>query len=373
MSVRQDAVRRVSQLRPLTLDEIADLPPVEWLIEGHLPQDGLGVIYGEPRIGKTFIALDWALSLASGTEWLGNRIHCGEVVYIYAEGVRGLKQRCDAWLAERGIDGFPENFRAIPCPVNMLDGTDRSYLVTAINEAGVRPCLIVIDTLARCFGTGDENQTKDMTTFVAGCDDLRVEHFPGATVLVVHHTGKNTDRGARGSIALTDAADVEFLVKKSTGETISLRNTKQKDGALLPDLRLRRVEVRGSCVIRRATAAQDTKANEPEVKPGKGENTEQEVFFSLLPYGADGATYSQWLDASGKSKRTFKRHRKSLVDARRVEQRGGRYFCTVRIGDPWLNTTGEHGELVDPSEGHCEHVAGGLGSEGSLGSLTLSQ
>ena len=81
--------RKESRFRPLTLKEMADLPPPEWLIEGLVPQDGLVVLYGEPRAGKSFVALDWGLSVATGVPWLGHEVRSGEVVYIYAEGTRG--------------------------------------------------------------------------------------------------------------------------------------------------------------------------------------------------------------------------------------------------------------------------------------------
>jgi hypothetical protein len=82
-----------SRFTPLTLKEIADLPPPEWLIEDLVPEDGLVVLYGEPRAGKSFVALAWGLSVATGTPWLGHEVQSGEVVYIYAEGLRGLTHR----------------------------------------------------------------------------------------------------------------------------------------------------------------------------------------------------------------------------------------------------------------------------------------
>jgi RecA-family ATPase len=239
----------VERFRPQTLKEIATLPPLTWLIERHVPEDGLIVLYGEPNAGKTFIALDWALSVAAGTPWLGRQVQAGEVVYVYAEGSRGILQRCEAWRQERGLAEVPPDFRAVACPVNMLEPIEWGSLLAAIIDAGLNPRLIVLDTLARCFGAGDENQTRDMNAFVHGCDKLR-QWFPGASVLVVHHTGKNAERGARGSIALTAAADVEFQVEPSAVGGIKLRNTKQKDSAHLPDLRLQLAEVGESCAVR---------------------------------------------------------------------------------------------------------------------------
>src|SRR5215831_5546339 len=103
---------------------------------------------------------------------LGRAAEPGEVVYIYAEGMRGIKQRYSAWLKEHGLTAAP-NFRALAVPVDMLDAKTVGSLAIAILNAGLKPRLIVVDTVARCFGAGDENQTRDMNAFVKGCDDLR--------------------------------------------------------------------------------------------------------------------------------------------------------------------------------------------------------
>jgi AAA domain len=315
----------VERFRPRTLSEIADLPPLTWLVERHVPEDGLIVLYGEPNAGKTFITLDWALSIAAGIPWLGRSVQAGEVVYIYAEGIRGILQRCEAWRQEHGLAEVPAQFRAVACPVNMLERAEWGSLLQAILDAGLSPRLIVLDTLARCFGAGDENQTRDMNAFVHGCGALR-EGFPGASVLVVHHTGKNAERGARGSIALTAAADVEFQVEPSAVGGIKLRNTKQKDSAHLPDQRLQLVPAGDSCVIRAADAAQ---AQAAAGKAAGGKKTEDAVFFALLSLGLQGASYTAWLDASGRKKPTFNRHREALVKAGRVKKLGELYCCAV--------------------------------------------
>jgi len=341
MTAGTNKQRRVAQLRPMTLDEIVQLPPPQWLVEGHLQADGLTVLFGAPGAGKTFIALDWALSVATGTAWLGCQTQPCEVVYIYAEGIRGISQRCKAWFKEHEIEAASK-FRAIPCSVNMLDGTDRGFLATAIKDAKLTPGLIVIDTLARNFGGGDENQTKDMNLFINGCDDLRQEHFPGVTVVVIHHAGKNAKRGARGAIALTGAADAEFLIEKLRGseDKLKLVNTKQKDSEALPDQRLQLVPVGESCVIRAPDAAEAAKAEAAEAAVRGTAKTDNAVFFALLPFGK-GATYSQWREASNKAKATFDRSRDRLVTAGRVKHDGERYCCIVALDDPALDGRGE--------------------------------
>ena len=245
--------------------------------------------------------------------------------------MRGIKQRYSAWLKEHGLTAAP-NFRALAVPVDMLDAKTVGSLAIAILNAGLKPRLIVVDTVARCFGAGDENQTRDMNAFVKGCDDLR--EYLGASVLAVHHTGKNAGRGARGSVALKGAADVEFLVTRGGKGLIKLQNTKQKDTEPLPDQRVQLVPVGESCAIRAADPAQAAKAEAAEfVERGTAE-TDDAVFFALLPFGPEGATFSQWLDGSKKRKATFDRSRKRLVAAGRVKRDGERYCCVVAPDDP---------------------------------------
>jgi len=361
MSANANRQRRVAQLKPMTLDEIEQLPPAEWLIEGYIQQEALIVVVGAPGVGKTFATLDWALCIATGIPWLGCKTKQGEVVYIYAEGRRGIKRRCTAWFGgARGRGGF--GLPGHPLFRNMLDGTDRGHLATAIKDAKLTPRLIVIDTLARNFGGGDENQTKDMNQFVNGCDDLRQEHFPGVTVLVVHHTGKNTKRGARGAIALTGAADAEFLLTGSTSGLIKLSNTKQKDAEQLADRSLRLTSFGASCVVRAADAAAAGQAEEADAVERGTAKTDDAVYFALLPFGPDGATFSQWRahwkGDTARSDATFKRSRIRLLDAGRVWQNGDRYFCRVGVDEPGRNeASGRGGEATSGTRGSRAHWA----------------
>ena len=161
----------------LTLEELKALPDPEWLIDRILPQGVLAALYGEPGAGKSFLALDWAMSVASGQPWFGGEVKAGAAVYVYAEGASGLKLRVRAWRNVK--EGKPDCMRVLPHSVNLLDREDVDRLTKAIGKDEDEPKLIVIDTLARCFGDGDENAPKDMNAFVAGADTLR-EAFPPA-------------------------------------------------------------------------------------------------------------------------------------------------------------------------------------------------
>jgi hypothetical protein len=306
-----------SRFKPRTLKELADLPPPEWLIDGLLPEDGLVVLYGEPAVGKSFLALDWGLCVATGLAWFGREVKRGEVVYIYAEGVRGIRRRADAWRQEHRIDDAP-HFLTVPVAVTIPDKGERTEFVEAVKSVSKKPGLIVIDTLARNFGPGNESLAQDMNAFVNGCDQLRAA-FPGATILVVHHSGKEKKKGARGSLALQGATDAVFALTRS-GDALKLVNEKQKDGeeASPIALKLARVslpEGKTSCVIRPLNGGPFEKEADPNGprKDPRTVRTDADCLKALAGFGPEGAPLADWERAAGKANDTFYASRDRLV------------------------------------------------------------
>src|SRR5690606_28789435 len=157
-------------------------------------------VYGPSGCGKTFLALDWALHVATGSYWHGNRVEAGPVLYIAAEGVAGIGRRVKAWLSHNRIYDLSRHhpIHWLPEAVNVAEPASVWGLIEVAEE--LQPALIVIDTLARAIVGADENSAKDMGEVVARLDQLR--RATRACVLLVHHTGKDTSAGARGSSAL---------------------------------------------------------------------------------------------------------------------------------------------------------------------------
>jgi hypothetical protein len=219
----------------LTIEDIANRPPPKWLIERHIPEKSVGFLYSEPGIGKSFLALDVGLSIAYGLpEWHGDAIHVepsASVVYIAAEGSYGFRNRIAAWRKARGFaDNLSKRFYMIEQTINFMSDEDIKRLLrtlAAVNAAGSRPALIVVDTVSRALPGADENLQKDMTRFVAACDAVRDSY--GCAVIGVHHAGKSGDM--RGSTVLRGAGDFVFHLSRKKGATIgTLDCEKQKDG-----------------------------------------------------------------------------------------------------------------------------------------------
>ncbi len=204
-----------------------------YLIKGLLPANSTSAIYGPSGSFKSFLAVSWACHVATGQQWDSRRVVQGSVLYIVGEGGVGVPRRVRAWSDQFNQSRDVPNLYRIDMPVFMAVDAQVDELKLAAQqverETGLPVRLIVIDTLSRCFGAADENKAADMGAFIAGCD--LVKAATGACVLVVHHTGKQEENGARGSSVFRAALDAEYLVKRESAESISvlLSNTKMKD------------------------------------------------------------------------------------------------------------------------------------------------
>ena len=224
----EDARRKAT----FQLDCIDDLEMTEpeFLIDGLLETDTLAEIHGQPGCGKSFAALDFASCVGAALPFHGREVMQGPVVYIAGEGRSGLVRRRAAWRKHHRREDIKDPFFLSEKAANFRDGATIAAVKAAVDQVRDtygQPRLIVIDTVARNFGAGDENSTMDMGEFIQGVDDLRV-CYPGSVILLVHHTGHAEQKRARGSIALKGALDAEFLIEKS-GEVITITGTKMKD------------------------------------------------------------------------------------------------------------------------------------------------
>ena len=233
---------QIARVKLLSIDELENLPPPTWLVQGVITEGGLSVFWGRSGTFKSFAALDIAMTIATpGAKWFGREVKHGRVVYVAAEGAYGLAVRARGWIAAKG-KGMPKpDLRLVPHGI-VLTSEDAEHLIRGVMDLGERPALIVIDTLARTFGSGDENKTPDMNAYVQAADHLIRE--TGAHVLIVHHSGKDEDRGMRGNLALHGAADTVVAVVRA-GDGLKLVNEapkgKQKDAEEFPAINLRTV------------------------------------------------------------------------------------------------------------------------------------
>lgn len=223
----------------LSRAELRDREPPDYLIDEVITERSVIAVYGPSGSLKSFVAIDLGMSVAHGLAWHGREVKQGAVVYVTGEGTAQIGQRFDAWDAARGTVGVDAPIHLVPLGVPISDPQWVTTLIEDIQHRGIAPVMIWLDTLARTFGAGDENSQKDMNGYVTGVDRLR-DTF-GCVVGIVHHTGKDGDRGLRGSSALYAAMDTVIRTDRKD-LSVTLKNQqphgKQKDGAEFDDITL---------------------------------------------------------------------------------------------------------------------------------------
>lgn len=208
----------------------------DYLVKGWLDRGALAVLYGDANAGKSFLAIDLAHHIHEGRRWGGCRVEPGPVLYIAAEGGTLFQNRLSARRAR---------FHVLRHQIALAGrASDHAPLAQAVNALAVDSGpfrLIVVDTLARAMGGADENTAPDIGALVAACGHLQAQ--TGAAVLLVHHSGKDVARGARGHSALRAAVDTELCVTVEDDGWRTLRATKQRDWPGGKELRFKLSEV----------------------------------------------------------------------------------------------------------------------------------
>jgi len=222
-------------------DDIED-EPVEWLIKDLLPRRSLVALYGPPGSFKSFVALSIAEAIATGNQWMGREVETpGAVLYICGEGFGGVGARIKACKIYNKTPAGTEIY-VIRAALNLRSSADDFDLLMAsikdlMEKTGVQFELVQIDTLARAFGAGNENNSEDMAAFIHNTG--RIQRMLGCSLMVVHHSGKNILAGLRGHSSLLGAVDTQLelmkvdatpnLASQVAGSGI-LTVSKQKDG-----------------------------------------------------------------------------------------------------------------------------------------------
>jgi hypothetical protein len=207
-------------------NEIHQTTEIIDFVEELLGRCQMSVIYGESNSGKTFFIMDLAFHVAMGWRWRGLDVDQGGVIYCALEGAHGITNRVEALkknYKDRIGDTVPP-FGVVTTTLNLLDPeADTQPLIDAVNakanEMGVKVQMIVIDTLARAMAGGNENSSDDMGKLVINCDTIR--YGTEAHISLVHHSGKDQAKGARGHSSLRAATDTEIEVMPHEGLSVA--------------------------------------------------------------------------------------------------------------------------------------------------------
>lgn len=233
-----------ARFRVVSAAEFAATPSARWRVKGVLPESGLAMVYGAPGSGKSFFALDLCALIARGQAWRGRRTTQGRVAYVAAEGCAGFAVRMRAYLKANGLDRLDGLGVIGETPNFFTSSGDHHALAEAVQVWGGAD-VIVVDTLAASSSGADENTAKELGAVLGKLGKLQAA--TGALVILIHHSGKDESKGARGWSGLKAAVDTEIEVSRPNDEEPGrvARVTKQKDGesgAVFP-FRLERVEL----------------------------------------------------------------------------------------------------------------------------------
>jgi hypothetical protein len=209
--------------------EFAVLDATPWLIKGLLPKGEFSMLAGQSGDGKSFTALQLAHHITTGTPFEGRKCQRGRVLYLAAEGSGGMRKRLLAMAKHYDVDLSTLPLDILRAAPNMLQRTDAIDLAKAMlaDRGFGYYSLIIIDTFAQVVPGGNENGAEDMGKALANLKGIH--QATGATVLVVHHVGKDASKGARGWSGLYAASDSVIEVTRLPGGRMA-RLAKQKDG-----------------------------------------------------------------------------------------------------------------------------------------------
>ena len=266
---RSEATTTPSKYVFQSWEDFINAKPPTFHVKGVLPEAALAVIYGAPSSGKTFFAMDLGFAVARGVPWRGLRVRQGSVAYIAAEDAHGVRMRARAYAAANSITSMP--FYILGATPNFRDKADVVEVmrgVRAINNVS----LIFVDTWSRVIAGGDENSAQDVAAAVDLC--AKLHRSTGATIVLIHHSGKDASKGARGSTVLLGACDCEIEVSRNQddreAQVTKLKNARDGDRFafrlhVVPVTTDDDGDVVSSCILEHvATQAKvDRKAQEP--------------------------------------------------------------------------------------------------------------
>ncbi|EIW6806979.1 AAA family ATPase [Salmonella enterica] len=207
----------------------------KFVIEGFLPI-GVIMVYGISSHFKSYFIISMLCRVATKTHrWAGRNIRGGAVLYIAAEGGSSVMPRVGAW-ADKYNDGKPvELFYTYAHPVDLSVKANVDGLIKEIKRiemhTGEPLRIVAVDTLSQSMMQGDENSASDIAKFMAGA--TRIVNETGAAVIPVHHSGKDSSKGMRGSSAAFANADAVIRVER-IGDAVNIINEKQRTGPVQP-------------------------------------------------------------------------------------------------------------------------------------------
>lgn len=222
---------RVQRYRPpfviLDIGGLSEQRRGAYIVKGVIHKGDLGVIYGSPAAGKSFLAFDLMARVASGRAWNDFRVRRGNCLYVGLEGQNGLERRFNARIEnedDTDASAVIAGVRFVIDPLDLLDDESVDLFITAARDCN--PDLVIIDPFQNAIAGESDSESCTVSSAVRSCK--RIASELECAVLLVHHAQKANARVERGSSALRASCDFMLLVEDGTPR--KLKYDRLKDG-----------------------------------------------------------------------------------------------------------------------------------------------
>ncbi len=212
--------------------------PIRWIVPGYLPE-GFSVLAGRQKLGKTWLAMDWALAVATGGIAMGKiPVEVGDVLYVDLEnGPRRIQRRINALYGAQHVPDLCRLHWQTDAPL-----LDKGVLeqLDDWRRSAANPRLVIIDVLQRIKPMGNATRNSYENDYSAWAPLQSWAMRNGIAVLGLHHTRKGGAddplEALSGSNGLSATADTTLLLDRN-GDGISLyvrgRDVDEKESAMI--------------------------------------------------------------------------------------------------------------------------------------------
>lgn len=212
---------------PLPVVRVAEIPredqPSRWLVDQLWGDSSVGLIGGAPKCSKTWLGLDLALSVATGTACLGKYAvpRSGPVlIYLAEDALSVIRERVAGMARHRGLELAGVEIHVITAATLRLDREPHRQRLFQTAKR-LRPRLLLLDPLVRLHGI-DENHAGEVAGLLAYFRSLQREL--DLSVVLVHHTRKNAAGGVAAGQGLRGSSDLHAFGDSN----LYLRRTSQR-------------------------------------------------------------------------------------------------------------------------------------------------
>jgi hypothetical protein len=321
--LRERAKRNGHELVTITAVELMnlELPPVRWAVPGLIPE-GVTLLCGKPKLGKSWMALGIAIATATGGVALGSRhVDQGEVLYLALEDShRRMEKRMGKLL--RGGAAPPKFHLATKCP-RLDEGGVEALERWLEDHADAR--LIVVDILKKVRPRVGGNRSVYDADYEALEElvPLAAEH--GVAILVVHHLRKlDADDPLdtiSGSTGLSGGVDGVLVLKRDRGRADAYLHVDGRDIEEPTELALRwDAEVAGWTI---AGDAEEYRSAELRT-----------AITRVLENNDEPMTPTEVAEALGKSANTVKQRMWTMSRDGQLLNSNGRYSVAHNLHNP---------------------------------------